>query len=182
MDNLNYENLSVINKMYTNISDINTKNNYSNSNHDNSQIINNQNHDINNLYNQNSNQCNNNYQNNYQNNNQPLTMYNPEVNYNNPNVNYNNQNSGYNNLSYLLYEEPKKTSSKKSKSRKTLSNTNNKVNIKLYICMIILFYILNSYYVIRLIDSYSIHYKLSLFIRSCIFITIYYLMTKYLFI
>lgn len=184
MDNLNYENLSVINKMYTNISDINTKNNYSNSNHDNSQIINNQNYDNNQNINQNSNQCNN-----YQNNNQPPVMYNPDVNYNNvnynnQNVNYNNQNSGYNNLSYLLYEEPKKTStSKKSKVRKTLSSdTNNKVNIKLYICMIVLFYILNTYYVIKLFESYRIQYKLSLFIRSCIFITVYYLMVKYLFI
>jgi hypothetical protein len=169
MDNLNYENLNLINQMYTKISDINTKNNnqqnYSNYNHDNSQITNN------NLYNQNSNQCSNNYQNNN-------NLYNTE-NFNNTdtnNIDNNNFNSSYNNLSYLLYEEPTKTVNK----RKT-KKTNKTPNIKLYVCMFILFYILNTYYVIKLFESQRINYKLSLIIRTSIFMSLFYILQKYIF-
>ena len=52
------------------------------------------------------------------------------------------------------------------------------INIKLYFMIFVLFYFLNSYFMINLINSYNIQYKLSLAIRASIFVIFYYFINK----
>jgi len=86
-------------------------------------------------------------------------------------------------LSYLFYKENKKNK-KNKKDNKNKENNENKKKCKnnkiiLYMSLFILFCILNSYYIINLINSYKIQYNVSLFIRALIFIFIYYLINIY---
>ena len=92
-------------------------------------------------------------------------------------------------LDYLYYEENnkntksknKKNKSKKNKVRKLEIKEENNINkeIRFYIYLFILFYSLNSYYVINLINSYKIQYYLSLAIRSSLFLIFYYLIKRF---
>jgi hypothetical protein len=87
-----------------------------------------------------------------------------------------NKNSG---LDFLLYDEmdedyikTKKIDKIKSKLKK---NVKKEKNIYfLYISLFISFYILNSYYIINLFNSYKLSYNFSLIIRGIIFLGIYY--------
>lgn len=102
--------------------------------------------------------------------------YNNYLKYNN-NLEHDN-NSEYDNnksdLDYLYYEEnkPKK---KKIKNNKLGKNNNKNKEIRLYILLFISFCFLNSYFVINIINSYRIQYKLSLCIRASLFLILYYI-------
>lgn len=79
-------------------------------------------------------------------------------------------------LDYLFYEENKKVPKKKKKKIIVEKKQNN--TIKLYIMLFVLFCFLNSYFIINLINSYKIQYKLSLAIRASVFLILYYLINK----
>ena len=85
--------------------------------------------------------------------------------------NSNNINNINTDLDFLLYEE--KYDIKKTPK---ISKIKNKVKVektftnKFYILIFILFFILNSYYVINFINSKKIQYNTSLIIRSILFI------------
>ena len=89
----------------------------------------------------------------------------------------NNRNSD---LDYLYYEENNKVSKKKNKIKKQNNNEEKNKNkeIRLYILLFVLFCFLNSYFMINLINSYKIQYKLSLAIRASIFLILYYIIKR----
>jgi len=91
-------------------------------------------------------------------------------------------------LDYLYYEENNKVSKKKNKvkkqkkEKKTEDNNeekNKNKEIRLYILLFVLFCFLNSYFMINMINSYKIQYKLSLAIRASLFLILYYIIKRF---
>jgi hypothetical protein len=88
---------------------------------------------------------------------------------------------------YLYYEENNnknnnnKSKKKKNKVKKIEKKEENETNkeIRFYIYLFILFYFLNSYFVINFINSYKIQYYLSLAIRSSLFLIFYYIIKRF---
>ena len=79
------------------------------------------------------------------------------------------------NYDFLLDEESFSPKIIKNESQELI---NKKDSIYMYIGMFILFYLLNSYYIINLINSNKISYNTSLIIRGLIFILVYWLYKK----
>jgi hypothetical protein len=86
---------------------------------------------------------------------------------------------------YLYYEENNSKKSKKPKKKNKVKKvekkeeTDTNKEIRFYIYLFILFYFLNSYFVINLINSYRIQYYLSLAIRSSLFLIFYYIIKRF---
>ena len=83
----------------------------------------------------------------------------------------------YNNLDFLEDEEKPIKVKKTKKIKKT--KTVNKFNTLFYIICLVLFYFLNSYYVINFISKYDIKYNISLIIRGIILIIVLYKLNEY---
>ena len=80
-------------------------------------------------------------------------------------------------LDYLFYDENKQVPKKKKKKKIIVDKKQNNP-IKLYFMLFVVFCCLNSYFMINLINSYKIQYKLSLAIRASFFLILYYLIDK----
>jgi hypothetical protein len=80
-----------------------------------------------------------------------------------------------NNFDFLLDDVPPQQKTTKKLNQKIVKK---KDTINIYIFMIILFYLLNSYYIINLINSNKISYNTSLLIRGTIFLLFYWLYKK----
>jgi hypothetical protein len=109
---------------------------------------------------------------------------------NNRNINY----EDYKNINYEDYKNNRNTEITETFNKNNgydflLEDTNiqNKTKIKqnkkkeskyIYIFMLIIFSILNSYYVINLINSNNIPYNISLLIRGIVFILLYWIYKK----
>jgi hypothetical protein len=85
------------------------------------------------------------------------------------------------NLDYLIYDENINTNNinKKKKKKKKIIKVIKKLNIKRYIIIFILFCLLNSYYIINLLNLKKIEYNISLIIRAIIFLILYYIIEKF---
>jgi hypothetical protein len=106
-------------------------------------------------------------------------------NINNENIKLNNINNEHieSNLDYLIYDENINTDKinkiNKKKKKKKIIKVIKKSNIKVYIFIFILFCLLNSYYVINLLNLRKIEYNISLIIRAIVFLISYYMIEKF---
>ena len=164
---MNFNNLDLVNDMYTKISDIKLKSDIAtNMKYNNTDLLLNDN-------------LNDNLNNNLNNNLVPNSAYSNNISTDIITSSVSNNVPFKSDLDYLLYNEKTKTSPKKIYKKKETKNLSN-FNFKLYIGMFILFYILNSYYIINILNLQKITYNTSLVFRGLVFITIYYLLLSLL--